>query len=172
MKNYFYTVTYMLAIIAVNSLFAYVPTFTLWGEMVAPADIIVGSVYVLRDMAQREIKHYVIIAMLIATGISYLMADKSVAFASASAFLVGEVIDWLIYTCTKKPLSQRLLWSSLISAPVDSLVFLSLIHQLNWLGFVLLNASKLIGIFLVWLFAIKRTARQRQLSTALPAGLK
>ncbi len=98
MNKYTYTLTYMLAIIAVNSMFAYVPTLTLWGEMVAPADMVVGCVYVLRDLAQREIKHHVIIAMLIATGISYLMADKSIAFASASAFLVGEVIDWLIYT--------------------------------------------------------------------------
>ncbi len=155
MKNYSYTVVYMLAIVMVNYLFAYVPTFTVFGELVTPVDIIVGCVYVLRDLAQREIKQYVIVAMLIATGISYAMADKSIAFASAAAFFVGELIDWAIYSYTKKPLSQRLLWSSAISAPIDSIVFLSLINQLNWLGFTLLNGSKLIGILLIWYFAMR-----------------
>lgn len=156
----------MLAIILVNSLFAYVPTWTIQGEVIAPADIIVGCVYVLRDMAQREIKQYVIIAMLIATSISYLMADKSVAFASAAAFFVGEMIDWGIYSYTKKPLSQRLLWSSAISAPVDSLVFLYLIEQLNWLGFTLLNCSKLLGVLLVWYFIVNRQRKKRLVAKA------
>ncbi|MDF2866966.1 MAG: uncharacterized protein K0S11_436 [Gammaproteobacteria bacterium] len=155
MKNYGYTTAYMLAIVMVNYLFAYVPTFTVFGEIMTPVDIIVGCVYVLRDMAQREIKQYVIFAMLIATGISYAMADKSIAFASAAAFFVGELIDWAIYSYTKKPLSQRLLWSSAISAPIDSIVFLYLIHQLNWLGFTLLNCSKLIGILLIWYFSMR-----------------
>lgn len=146
----------MLAIVLVNSLFAYVPTLTIRGELIAPADIVVGCVYVLRDMAQREIKQYVIIAMLLATSISYIMADKSVAFASASAFFVGEIIDWAIYSYTKKPLSQRLLWSSAISAPIDTLVFLYLIEQLNWLGFTLLNCSKLTGVLLIWYFIVKK----------------
>jgi len=159
MKSYSYTVFYMLAIITVNSLFAYVPTFTLFGEVVTPADIVVGCVYVLRDMAQREIRHYVIIAMLIATAISYAMADKSIAFASASAFLVGELIDWAIYSYTKKPLSQRLLLSSAISAPIDSVVFLYLINQLNWLGFGLLNLSKFLGILAIWYFAVRQTTK-------------
>ena len=169
MLKYFYTISYMSAIVLVNYLFAYVPSFKIWGQLVTPVDIIVGAVYILRDMAQREIKRYVIIAMLIATYISYLMADKSFAFASAAAFFVGEMIDWAIYSYTKKPLSERLLWSSAISAPIDSAVFLYLINELNWLGFGLLNLSKLLGILLIWYITIKNTkfiSRQNHLLDA------
>ena len=37
-----------------------------------------------------------------------------------------------------------------------SAVFLYLINELNWLGFGLLNLSKLFGILLVWYITIKK----------------
>ena len=46
--------------------------------------------------------------------------------ASAAAFAVGELGDWAVYTFTRRPFSQRILISSLIGAPLDSIVFLGM----------------------------------------------
>ena len=109
-----------------------------------------GFIYVFRDFAQREIKHWIFLAMLIGCAISWVFAEEQAAFASVAAFSVGELIDWGIFTYTKKPLSERILWSSAISAPVDSVVNLYLLNQLNWLGLSLMIFTKLIGVVALW----------------------
>ena len=38
-------------------------------------------------------------------------------------FIVSELIDWAIYTFTQKPLSQRIFYSSLVAAPIDTAIF-------------------------------------------------
>ncbi len=151
MRYYLYTPLYIVFIVLCNTVFTYVPNIVINKLTFSVGDILVGGVYVLRDLAQREIKHYVILAMLVGGALSYLMADKSVAIASVFAFSVGETIDWLIYTITKKPLSQRLLWSSIISTPIDSFLFLYMTNLLHPLDFTLMMISKLTGVFLLWL---------------------
>lgn len=94
------------------------------GSMLSPAAFLVGLVFVLRDFAQREIGHRVIYAMLIATGINFVLADPAIAIAGAVAFLFSEVIDWVVYTYTKVSLANRILLSSLVAVPVDSLIVL------------------------------------------------
>lgn len=151
LRPYLATFSYISMVVLVNVLVAYLPRFTLWDQSFSIADLIVGSIYIVRDFAQREIKHYIILAMLIGAGISYLLTNKDLALASLAAFLVGETIDWLIFTFTRKPLSQRLIWSSLISAPVDSYVFLAVAHHLQLLEFSLMTFGKILGIFILWL---------------------
>lgn len=161
--RYLFTSFYIAFIILCNTAFTYVPNIVFNSWTFSAGDILVGGVYILRDLAQREIKHYVILAMLLGGIISYLMADKSVAIASVLAFSVGETIDWLIYTITKKPLSQRLLLSSIISTPVDSCIFLYLTNMLHPLDFTLMMISKLTGVFLLWLsWRIRRSSQQEQ----------
>ena len=150
MARYKYTFCYFILIILVNSLFVYIPVFEFANTSFSPADMAVGSVYVLRDLSQREIRHWIILVMLLGCGISYLLPEKSVALASLAAFTVGETIDWLIFTISKKPLSQRLLISSVISVPADSFIFLYLVNMLNWLNCVMLVLSKCIGIMIIW----------------------
>src|SRR5688500_7746168 len=103
------TFAYILLIIFINSLFSYSPTLLIFNQPFSPADITVGAIYIFRDFSQREIKHYVLLAMLVGGILSYLCAAKAIAFASIMAFFIAEIIDWLIFTLTKKPLSQRLL---------------------------------------------------------------
>lgn len=160
---YLYTISYIIFIVLVNALFSFVPPVTLFNNVISPIDILVGAVYVLRDLAQREIKHYVLIAMLIATGLSYLLSDKTIAIASATAFLAGELIDWGIYSFTRQPLSERILWSSLISCPIDSIIFLHMANSLNMLGFIVLVGAKFIGVFALWYYWQMRYPRQREL---------
>lgn len=145
------TLSYIIFIVILNCLYSYLPMISFYNQLFTPADMIVGAVYIFRDFAQREIKHKVIFAMLIGAVLSYLMASKDVAYASVCAFAVGETIDWLVYTFTKKPLSQRLIWSSVISVPLDSYVFMMMINGMLFLEFALMNVSKFAGVLLVWL---------------------
>ena len=144
------TISYIVLIVLLNSLFTYLPYWHLFGELFSPADFFVGLIYVIRDFVQREIRHKVIIAMIIGCGISWVFAQQQAAIASVAAFAVGETLDWLIYTYTKKPLSQRILWSSAISAQADSVVNLYLLAQLNWVGLLLMVFVKMAGVFALW----------------------
>lgn len=150
LKNYKYSLTYIVLIVLLNTLFTYIPLTNVFGSEVSPMDWTVGVVYVLRDFAQRELHHKVIIAMFLGSILSYGLASKEMAIASMSAFLIAEFIDWSIYTFTHRPLSQRILWSASLSSPIDSSVFLAIIHQFNCLGVVILSLAKIAGVFIVW----------------------
>lgn len=145
-----YTILYICLIVAVNYGFSVVPLVKLPdGTMWPPLSLAVGFIFVVRDFSQREIGHRVLLAMLTGAVLSYFMADPFVALASAAAFLVSEIADWLTYTVTKRPLSHRVLLSSLVSTPIDSVVFLALIGHLSFAGVVAMTVSKLIGAMIV-----------------------
>jgi len=154
-----FTLLYVALIVAVNYGFSVVPLVKLPdGTMWPPMSLIVGFIFVVRDFAQREIGHKVLFAMLVGAALSYVMADPYVAIASAAAFLVSELADWLVYSLTKRPLSQRILYSSLLSAPLDSAVFLFVIQHFSIVGVITMTVSKLAGAFIVWWMIRKREA--------------
>ncbi|MCB2100900.1 MAG: VUT family protein [Rhodobacterales bacterium] len=154
-----YTALYVGLIVAVNYAFSVVPLVELpGGTMWPPVALLVGFVFVARDFAQREIGHRVILAMLAGAVISYVMADPFVAVASAAAFLVSEFADWAVYTYTRRPLSQRILFSSILSAPIDSAVFLGLVGILSPAGVAAMTVSKLLGAVVVWWMVRRREA--------------
>ncbi len=151
-RRYPATLTYIVSVVLINTLFLYIPFVSVLGTTVTPADITAGSIYIFRDFAQREIQHYVIIAMLIACGLSYFLANSAVAYASFAAFSTAELMDWGIFTLTRKPLSERLLLSASISAPIDSFVFCYFVGTLTFLDFTLMTIAKGFGLLLVWHF--------------------
>ena len=66
---------------------------------------------------------------------------------------------WSLFTFTKRSLVYRLLFSSFVAVPIDSLIFLGVLHQLNLAGFLVMNFSKWCGIvfvFMFWYFRNKR----------------
>lgn len=144
------TISYIVLIVLINALFAIFPTYKILGFNVSLIDVTVGVIYVMRDFAQREIKHYVIIAMLIGSFFSYFLASKDVALASVTSFIIAESVDWGIYTFTKKPLSKRIFWSAAISSPVDSAVFLYMLNMFNVLALFVMMTAKILGVLLVW----------------------
>lgn len=159
-----YTALYIVLIVAVNYAFTVVPLVRLpGGAMWPPVALVVGLVFVARDFAQREIGHRVLLAMLAGLVISYFMADPFVATASAVAFLVSELIDWAVFSFTKRPLSQRVLYSSLFGAPVDSAIFLGIVGILSPLGALAMTASKLLGALIVW-WLIRRREKDQAVS--------
>lgn len=119
-----------------------------------PFTIVTGLVLVVRDFAQREIKHWIFGAMIVGLALSTLTAWPVIVVASGVAFLVSETADWAVYTFTKRPLSQRIIISSLVGAPLDQVMFIGLASLVvpgifAW-GTILTGIiSKLIGAYIV-----------------------
>ncbi|MDR1125481.1 MAG: VUT family protein [Deltaproteobacteria bacterium] len=158
-----YALLYIATIVLVNCAFSEVPVFLLpGGEAWSPVALVVGFIFVIRDYAQREIGHKVLLAMLAGGGISWFMADPRVALASICAFLVGELLDWTVYTFTKRPFSRRVLLSSAIGTPLDSLVFMSMIGLFSIPSVIIMTASKMLGATVVFLLARQRERAQAQ----------
>ena len=146
-----YTIVYIVLIVAVNYGFTVVPLVALsGGELWPPISLLVGFIFVARDFAQREIGHRVILAMLVAGGLSYIMADPFIAAASVAAFLISEFADWAVYSFTGRPFAQRVLLSSALGTPLDSVVFLAMIGQFSLVGVAAMTLSKMLGAFVVW----------------------
>ena len=150
LRRYPATLNYLLFIVLLNTLFVYAPEITIFHAPVSIADFAVGLIYVMRDFAQREAKHWVLLAMLAGCFISWLLAEEQAALASVGAFAVGELLDWSIYTWTKQPLSQRILWSSCLSSPFDSFVNLYLLLAFNWVALIIMTLTKIAGAFALW----------------------
>lgn len=152
----------------INWSFAAVPTFpipeALGGGMFQPLAIVTGLVLVVRDFAQREMRHWIWGAMIAGIVLSTLTSWIQVVVASGLAFLISETVDWAVYTFSKRPLSQRIMISSTVSAPLDQAVFIGLASLVvpgifAW-GTILTGiASKLAG---AWAVSQLVAMRERQ----------
>ncbi len=141
---------YILSIVLVNWLFvAVAPWPTVFGDLYL-ANLVVGFVFVLRDYGQRQIGHSILLATLLAGIITFFMVDPAIAVASLSAFILSETTDWAIYSFTRRPLQQRILLSSLVAVPLDTVAFQYLANYLTPAAFTSEVASKAIGVFVVW----------------------
>jgi len=123
--------------------------------MWAPMALVTGLILVFRDFAQREIGHWIFVPLLIGLALSYIMAPPAIALASSAAFAISELIDWAVFSYTKKPLSKRVMLSSLAGAPIDTVAFwygASFVVQGTFNPLTLLTsiASKLAGAYLVY----------------------
>ena len=152
-----YALLYVFFVVLVNYAFDIVPLLSLpGGEMWSPVALVVGFIFVIRDYAQREVGHLVLPAMLLGGLISWLMATPAIALASVCAFLTGELVDWAVYTFTRRPFSQRVLLSSALSTPIDSVVFLSMVGLFSVSSVLLMTVSKMIGALVVFFLARRR----------------
>ena len=147
----FCTALYIGLIVLVNWLFTVVSLVDMGGgEMWPPVALIVGLIFIVRDFAQRVVGHWVLAAMLIAAILSYFLADPFVAYASVAAFAISELADWLVYSFTKRPFAQRILLSSVLATPIDTVVFLGIMGWLSAPAVLAMTASKLVGALIVW----------------------
>lgn len=152
----------------INWSFAAVPTLAipaaLGGGQFQPLAIVTGLVLVVRDFAQRELKHWVLGAMVIGMVLSTLTSWITIVVASAAAFLISETVDWAVYTLSARPLSQRVLISSAVSAPLDQVVFIGLASLVvpgifAWGTVITGIASKLFGAWIVFEVLRRRESR-------------
>lgn len=160
-----YTLLYVLLIPLINWSFTWAPMWELLpGWAFNPVTVITGLVLVVRDFAQREIGHEVLIAMAVALGLTALAAGPELALASGVAFAVSEVIDWLLFTFAKYKLSTRVLLSSALAAPVDTTIFLYGVEMIRDGMFTLPNIvmsiiGKMVGALVIWWFVRRRETR-------------
>ncbi len=150
-------IIYIALILAINVAFVHVPLIELpGGEMWPPISLAVGFTFVLRDYAQKQVGHHILWCMLVGCALSWYFATPALAFASAMAFGVGELADWAVFTFTKRPFSQRILYSSLLGAPLDSIIFLTLVGIATPFSIISMTLSKFLGAFIVFMLVKKR----------------
>ena len=149
-----FSILYILTVVLINMAFTYIEPFVLYdGTIWSIGSILAGAVFVARDYAQREVGHKIVLVLMVAAGaISYLMASPFVALASISAFAISEVGDYLVFTFKKGSFKQKVIWSSLIGVPIDTVVFLAIISHLSMFSFIVMCLSKLI----VLLYLVKQ----------------
>jgi queuosine precursor transporter len=153
-----FTALYVLSVVLVNYGFSVVPLIQLpSGDMWPPMSLAVGFIFVVRDFAQREVGHKILWAMLIGGAISWFMASPMIAVASVVAFSVSELMDWVVYSFTRYDFPKRVLLSSTVGTPVDSVVFLYLIGILSFWGVLAMTASKMVGALIVYCLLKKKS---------------
>tara|TARA_R100000808_G_C2140435_1_gene148263 strand:- start:782 stop:1270 length:489 start_codon:yes stop_codon:yes gene_type:complete len=145
---------YVAGVAVVNVAFVHLPHISLGDHGILPiATFLVGVIFVLRDFAQRSAGHWVLAAMVAGIVLSYVMAGPMVALASGVAFAVSELADYVVYTWTKRPLRDRILLSSAVGTPLDTVVFLGLLPfdaALNVVAVLTMIAVKMIGALAVY----------------------
>lgn len=142
--------------------------FSMWPEHDWFWSLLVGSVLVLRDYAQRVWGHACLLLMGVAAVLSYLLGSPAVALASATAFAISETVDWLVYSVTQRPFADRVLLSTAASAPIDSTVFLVLAHLFTWQLMAIGVASKWSAGIVVWAM-LRWRQRRAPCAVAAPA---
>ena len=162
-----YTLVYILLIPFINWSFTWAPMVELPGLAAwafNPVTIVTGLVLVVRDFAQREIGHEVLIAMAIALFLTYVTSGGALALASGAAFLISELVDWAMFTFTKYKLSTRVLLSSALAAPIDTTAFLygaSFIRdgQMTLPNIIMSVGGKMVGAIIIWWLIKRRMER-------------
>lgn len=141
----FFLIVYISSVVLINYAFSSAPhldvIWSAWG----------GLVFILRDMVQTRFGHGALVAMLAALVLSYVTSDPAIAVASATAFAVSELIDWIVFSITKRPLHDRLWLSSALSIPLDTFIFFGMIGALTPAVVGTALASKFAGVTAVWL---------------------
>jgi queuosine precursor transporter len=166
MGAYKWTLVYIAIIPLVNWSFTWAPNFTLvQGWSFNPVTVVTGLVLVVRDFAQREIGHRILLAMVLALVLTVWLAGPQLALASGAAFAIAELVDWAIFTFTKWPLSRRVFVSSLIAAPIDSVAFLFGANFIRAGSFTAANivmsvAGKMVGAVVVSLVVWRAERRK------------
>ena len=141
----FFLIAYIASVVLINYAFSSAPhldvIWSAWG----------GLVFILRDMVQTRFGHGALLAMLGALVLSYITSEPAIALASATAFAVSELIDWLVFSITKRPLHDRLWLSSALSIPLDTFIFFGMIGALTPAVVGTALGSKFAGVTVVWL---------------------
>lgn len=159
-NRYFWPICYLAFIVICNWMMVNLPMVKIAGGDIPIVMFIVGFVFVLRDLSQRAIGHNVLLLMVVAVFLSYILSSPAVAIASAVAFAVSELVDWAVYTYTKKPLSDRILYSSAISCPLDTFIFLFMLDIVSPAGFIIISMLKFGSAVIT--FSILRYTKAKQ----------
>lgn len=136
---------YIGSIVAANWLTA---TFGLvpigFGLLVTAGTFAAGLALIARDWVQTTSGPAVVIgAIVVGAGVSYFTSSPALALASGVAFLVAELVDMGVFTpLRRRTLAGAVVASSVVAAPVDTVLFL-------WLAGFPVTWQAVLGQFLV-----------------------
>lgn len=181
MLRYKFSILYFLFIVGVNMAFGVFGEELVWpipalgeGASWSPLAVVVGFWFVLRDYAQQEVGNKILLVMLGGMVAVYVTAGPGVAIASCVAFAFGELADWAVFSRIKKPFAQRVLISSLVAVPIDTIIFLGMadalvlvpgVRFLSWPMTLTEILSKLAAAYIVYL-----RIRKREHPVAMPSA--
>lgn len=123
---------FLCSITAANVAVSELAPVTVWPGIMAPAGVyLVAVTLVLRDLVQRVYGAPGVMAAGVGgIGLSLLLADSAVVWASVCAFVVSFLVDtlifWLVCSKWRRPMWLGMLISGLVSLVPDTLVFLHL----------------------------------------------
>lgn len=137
---------YVLAVVGCNVLFAVLEPWHVFGQVLPPGSLLAGAVFVARDYAHQRYPRAVLLAMAIAAALSYLLASPAIAVASAVAFSVAELVDYAVYRWAGGSLRRRIVLSSLVAVPIDTVLFLGWIGALSWGAAFVMSVVKLAAV--------------------------
>ena len=143
-----WTIAYLASTVIVNALFIYVPPFPVLGVTVTLGSFLVGGTFMLRDFAQREIGHKVVVATVVGAIVTAFMSAQ-LALASGVAFLLSELADWAVFSRWPGSFRSRVIASSAIGAPLDSILFTALAGFFSWPVVAVMTASKLVALLVL-----------------------
>lgn len=97
-----------------------------FGMLVTAGTFAAGAVLILRDAVSETLgRSAVIVGILAGAGASWLTSPTMLAFASAVAFLLSELLDWAIYSpMRRRGWARAVALSTLVAAPIDTALFL------------------------------------------------
>jgi queuosine precursor transporter len=115
-----------------------------FGLLVTAGTFAAGFALVTRDWVQVTFGRRVVLAAIVVGALlSALTSSRALAVASGLAFLVSELVDFGVFTpVRRRSLAGAVLLSSVVSAPVDTVLFL-------WLAGFNLTWQAVLGQFIV-----------------------
>lgn len=138
-----------------------------FGLAVTAGTFAAGAALILRDAVQVfGNRWFVLGAILTGAALSVAMATPAIALASGLAFLVSELVDWAVFTPLRgRSVPLAVVVSSVVSAPVDTVLFLYLagfgVTMNAVLGqFIVKTALALVAAGVIALLAQRRSTWQ------------
>lgn len=127
-KSFFALLAFMLTVVGANLATSRFGMVSFAGLMVTAGTFSAGLALVARDFLQKTLgKMWTFIAIVVGCFISAGTAGSALAIASGLAFLISELIDFVVFTpIVKRNISAAVMVSSVVSAPVDTILFLHL----------------------------------------------
>lgn len=118
---------YIATIIVANWMTAYFGLVPIgFSLMVTAGTFAAGLALIARDWVQVAFgRRVVLVAIIVGAVVSALTSNTAIALASGIAFLVSELVDLGVFTPIRgRSLALAVLISSVVSAPVDTVLFL------------------------------------------------
>jgi queuosine precursor transporter len=155
-NKWLWALLYLISIVFANIIVSWLGIIKI-GILSFPAGVVlIGLTFSFRDMLQRTWGNWPCWYWMFLASIITTLFNWQLAFASLSAFLVSESIDWFVFKILKVPLRKRIMIANLFAVPLDSLIFVYL--AFGWLPEAIIGQSiiKYLSGLLVLPFIWKR----------------